>query len=309
MERRKTAFLCSRITPDAVNEAVGRWLEGLSPDADCVMCGNHSPMERVVFDRLLKNKIPAILVLAEALHEWWDEQISTALREGRLLIITHCDDDVHTVSSHSAFDRNILMLSIADSIVVGFCNKGGNLERVLVGYDNVTYLFAEQEEHKRKTVLGSLSQHSGNKESHLKNNGFWSRTHSFANGDVTIELNGYGKETYLKIVQKDDSSSNDGLGERLTFSRLEFSNFYNALKHIRETFNASDDSHESVVIKSESGDVTVEFVPDDDCGTWTFTQGKLLVTKVLRSHTIKIKTSGFPAFCDLLGSAAQQWRL
>lgn len=297
------------MVPDAVSSAVGRWLDGLSPDADCVLCGNHSQIERLVFDRLLEDKIPAILVLAESLHEWWDSAIEIALREGRLLIITHCDDNVHSVSSRSAFDRNILMLNLADSTVIGFCKKGGNLERALVGFDNITYLFTEQEERRKRTVLGNISRRTESNDNHLKNNGLWSRTVSFESGDVTIELNGYGKETYLKIIQKNVNTPENNLGERLTFSRAEFAHFYNAIKQIKETFNASEDSHDSVTIKSESGDVAVDFVPDNDCGTWTFTQGKLLVTKTIRSYTIMIKTSDFPAFCALLSEAARQWRL
>ncbi|MCD8290089.1 MAG: hypothetical protein LUC91_01140 [Prevotella sp.] len=309
LERKKTVFLCSRMEPDAVRVAVEKWLDGLSPDVDCVMCGSHSQMERVVFERLLKDKIPAILVLAEALYDRWDAPIEAALREGRLLIITHCDDNVHSVSSRSAFDRNLLMLSLAENIVVGFCKKGGNLERVLVGFDNVTYLFVQQEKPKRKTVLGNISRHAESNGNSLNGNGLWSKSGSFENGNITIEVNGFGKETYLKIIQKDESSPNGSLGERLTFSRSEFASFYHAIKQIKDTFNASEESHDSVIIKSDSGDVTIDFIPDDNCGTWVFTQSKVLVNKALHRHTIKLQTTDFLAFYELLSSAASYWRL
>lgn len=97
-----------------------------------------------MFSSLLERKIPAILVLAEAMHEQWSEPVSEALGSGRLLIITHCGPEVHTVCARSAFDRNALMMALADEIVVGYCSKGGNLERGLAGYSNVRYLVGNQ---------------------------------------------------------------------------------------------------------------------------------------------------------------------
>ncbi len=290
---------------DAVTAAVNRWLGTLSVDTDCVMCGNHSPMERVVFERLLKDKIPAILVLAEALHEFWDVQVEAALREHRLLIITHCDAGVHTVTSRSAFDRNLLMLMLADKTVVGFCKKGGNLERVLAGFDNVTYLYQKQEENRKEAASDSISRHIG-KDNFLKEGGLWNRVGNFENGNVTVELNSYGKETYLKIIQESGSSSGN-LGERLTFDRREFADFHRAIRQLKETFNASEDTHDSIVVKSESGDVTVDFVPDDACGIFVMTQSKVLANKQLREHTIRIQAQDIPAFCELLGAVASQW--
>ena len=140
MQREKTAFVCSRKTPDGLEYLVGKWLLGLSDGRDCIMCGNQSPMERAVFTMLLQRKIPTILVLAEAMPSRWGDDVREALAAGRLLVITHCDASVHSVTARSAFDRNVLMLSLAQKIVVGCCTKGGKLERALAGFDNVEYL-------------------------------------------------------------------------------------------------------------------------------------------------------------------------
>ncbi len=309
LKRKKTAFLCSRMASEAVKNTVEMWLDGLSPDADCVMCGNHSPMERTVFQRLLDMKIPAILVLAEAMHDCWEAAIETALREERLLIVTHCDGDVHSVSSRSAFDRNMLMLLLADKIVVGYCQKGGNLERVLAGFDHVQYLFLLPEKDDLDNAADGMEQYGETKHNGLKDNDLWSRVGILSNGNVTVELNGFGKETYMKISHENGNSTKGGLGERLMFNRSEFANFYRAIRQIKESFNASDETYESVVVKSESGDVTIDFVPDEDLGMWVLTQSKLLVTNELRSHTIKICTSDLPTFYDLLVCAARNWGL
>ncbi|MEF2620670.1 MAG: hypothetical protein U0M48_00795, partial [Xylanibacter rarus] len=140
MQLRKIAFFCSRKEPFGLQAAVDRWIATLQPDKVCVMCGDQSPMEKHVFSSLLERKITAILVLAEAMHEQWSEPVSEALGSGRLLIITHCGLEVHTVCARSAFDRNALMMALADEIIVGYCSKGGNLERGLAGYSSVRYL-------------------------------------------------------------------------------------------------------------------------------------------------------------------------
>ena len=86
MQREKTAFVCSRKTPDGLEYLVGKWLLGLSPERDCVMCGNQSPMERAVFTTLLQRGIPTILCLAEAMPTLFGDDVRTALSEGSLLI-------------------------------------------------------------------------------------------------------------------------------------------------------------------------------------------------------------------------------
>jgi hypothetical protein len=136
----KTAFLCSRKTSARQRRAIRTWVESLSPDTDCLLCGNHSPMERAVFEQLLRRKIPTILLLAETFPPVWSADIADALDAGLLLVITHCDDAVHFVTYRSAADRNYLMLSLADRIIVGSCTPGGNLSRQLASFRNVTIL-------------------------------------------------------------------------------------------------------------------------------------------------------------------------
>lgn len=159
MQLRKTAFFCSRKEPSGLQTAVDRWIATLQQDKACVMCGDQSPMEKHVFSSLLERKIPVILVLAEAMHEQWSEPVSAALGSGQLLIITHCGPEVHTVCARSAFDRNALMMALADEIVVGYCSKGGNLERGLAGYSNVRYLVGNQDNRAKTKEL--LPQQGG----------------------------------------------------------------------------------------------------------------------------------------------------
>jgi len=136
----KTAFLCSRQTPKAHYDAILKWIHQLSPDKDCILCGNHSYMEQEVFTLLLQLKVPIILVLAEAMRTVWNNGIERALKENRILIITHCNATVHQVSQQSADERNQIILSLADSIVIGYCTKGGNIEKQISRLTNVKIL-------------------------------------------------------------------------------------------------------------------------------------------------------------------------
>lgn len=140
LQKRKTAFLCSRITPEKTQTAVLEWVNSLNQNSDCILCGNHSAMEHLVFELLLSKKIPTILVLAETFKDNWNNEIISALKENRLLIITHCDETVHFVSKQSAADRNLLILSLAENIVIGYSTPNGNIERQTENLHNVSIL-------------------------------------------------------------------------------------------------------------------------------------------------------------------------
>ena len=201
MQRTKTAFICSRKTPDGLEYLVGKWLLGLKPEADCVMCGNQSPMERAVFTTLLQRKIPVILALAEAMPSRFDADIENALLEERLLVITHCEPSVHNVTARSAFDRNILMLSLAQKIVVGYCSKGGNLERALAGFDNVEYLengqpWLKQSADGQKDVADGVGHNA--KQNPVKVD--WSRSIRLFRGMIFLDFMTNGAEKIFKIT-------------------------------------------------------------------------------------------------------------
>lgn len=140
MFREKTAFLCSRQIPGNKIEQVYNWANQLSPKENCIICGNHSPMEQAVFNILLDRKIPTILVLAEGMRNEWSEKITSALNSNRLLIITTCNENVHRVSYQSAYDRNNLILSLAAQIVIGYYTPKGNIDKQIAGKVNVTFL-------------------------------------------------------------------------------------------------------------------------------------------------------------------------
>ncbi|MGN1375692.1 MAG: hypothetical protein ACI4V5_03970 [Prevotella sp.] len=145
LDTRKIAFLCSRYAPRVTFLVVKEWIKAMSDMNFCIVCGAQSPVERQLYNLLLDIHKPVILVKAETLGDDCSIEEIEAMKEGRLLIVTHCDENVHRVSSESAFDRNRLILSIADTIVVGYSSSGGNLERLLQGRTDVTYLIEDND--------------------------------------------------------------------------------------------------------------------------------------------------------------------
>lgn len=143
LDTHKIAFLCSRYAPRVTSIVVEEWIKAMSDKNFCIVCGAQSPIERQLYNLLLDIGKPVILVKAETLSDDYTFEEIEAMKEGHLLIVTHCDENVHRVSSESAFDRNRLIVSMADSIVVGYCSSGGNLERLLQGKKDVTYLIED----------------------------------------------------------------------------------------------------------------------------------------------------------------------
>lgn len=139
LERRKTAFLCSQTTPSSVFPVIQRWAEGLDADM-CIVCGNESEVERMVFSIVLRRGIPAILLLSEALNCHFSKKIQSAIEDGRLLVGTHCNDDVHFTTRQSAIDRNRIIIDLSDEVVVGFSSENGEVARSTCHLANVKYI-------------------------------------------------------------------------------------------------------------------------------------------------------------------------
>ena len=74
------------------------------------------------------------------MKEEWSNHIKLALKEKRLLIVTACNSQVHRINHQSAYDRNEIILSFADHVIIGYCKPGGNIDRQISGKTNITFL-------------------------------------------------------------------------------------------------------------------------------------------------------------------------
>ena len=128
---KKTAFLCSRKCPAEVVIKSYEWAVGKKEKGECVITGNHSKIERDIFDILLKGRQPLILVLARCFYKKWDDKISKAINENRLLVMTPFDEKVKRISEQTAFKRNQVIIDNSDEVYIAYSQKGGMLDKLI----------------------------------------------------------------------------------------------------------------------------------------------------------------------------------
>lgn len=134
--RYKTAFLCSRKIPaNAVLKSYD-WAIEQRENKNCIISGFHSQIEKDVFDYLQKGEQAIILVLPRGLKKRWESDINRLFETDHFLIITSFGKSVKRITKETSLIRNKLMIELADKIVVGYKEPGGNLDRLLAGVEN-----------------------------------------------------------------------------------------------------------------------------------------------------------------------------
>jgi hypothetical protein len=127
----KTAFLCSQKCPAQVVLKSFDWAKQQREAGNCIVCGNHSQIEKDVFEILLKGKQPLILVLARGMKSSWESPIENAVKTNRLLIISAFDKEVKRVTRETAEMRNKEIIEMSDQLVAGYISPGGQLYKRL----------------------------------------------------------------------------------------------------------------------------------------------------------------------------------
>ena len=141
LQQNKVTFLCSRKCPAAVVLKSFDWAIEQRDKGTCVISGFHSRIEKDVLHYLLKGTQPVILALARCMMKKWSPEIKAALDANRLLIITRYADSVTHASEETCYQRNRLMMELADEIVIGYASPGGKLERLCVEYVGQTQTY------------------------------------------------------------------------------------------------------------------------------------------------------------------------
>lgn len=224
------------------------------------MCGDQSGMERHVFQELLRRKVPAVLVLAQAMPAVFAPDLQAAMQENRLLAITHCDSTVHWPTARSANDRNMLMIGMAAEVVVGCCTEGGNLWRQLSGAVNVMALFDEKNAcQQRQSYNGGFAcepaPHTLKPAQQQWKRRMWS-----VNKAITIELDTTGVEPSFRIWQVTDPYADGGRGSKIALSPKELVDFHEALGEVIIRIGDRNITEvRAAVVPSAGGNVTFDF--------------------------------------------------
>ena len=215
----KTAFLCSRKTPESQEKVIFDWVKQLNPVTDCILCGNFSEMEQKVFTLLLEYKIPTILVMPNAVAKRWDKDVEDALNEKRLLIFSIWGNQINDEVMCSSNDRNEVILLLADKTIIGYCREGGKIEKQITGKDNIEILPIKQASIKkcdRDLFNVQISSHSG---------------------EVYFDIKKDTQEDYLKITQSKYTGNNERRREKIFIARSELIEFRDAINKAIDYWN------------------------------------------------------------------------
>ena len=126
----KVAFLCSRNCPPVLEPLVRAWAAEQCANGVCVISGFHSRLEKKVLHYLLQGSQPIILALASGISKQIETQLQEPVAAGRLLTITRYAPSVTHPCEEKCYQRNRLMMELADEIVIAYAAPGGNLERL-----------------------------------------------------------------------------------------------------------------------------------------------------------------------------------
>lgn len=127
----KTAFLCSQKCPAEIVLKSYDWAKEQRAKGNCIVCGNHSQIEKDVFEILLKGKQPLILMLARGMKSRWEPAIDQAVKENRLLIISPFDTHVKRITRATAAIQNREIITLTHHICVGYVTPHGQLDNLL----------------------------------------------------------------------------------------------------------------------------------------------------------------------------------
>lgn len=141
MNREKTLFLCSKMTPIGLYSDVFKWTDSLT-DKDCIACFSSTDMESEVLKALLVAKVPTILFVMNRFTDENNIQIERALQENRMLIVVLRRDEPRGKGTTPRL-RNEYVLSICQHVVCGYINKNGSVFPMLAGRKNVVTLVDE----------------------------------------------------------------------------------------------------------------------------------------------------------------------
>jgi len=131
----KTAFLCSQKCPADIVLKSYDWAKQQRQKGNCVICGNHSQIEKDVFEILIKGKQPLILVLARGMKTRLQPDVENAVNDNRLLIVSPFDKAIKRVTRKTAEKRNDRIINISDKIIIGYKTENGQLDKLIMEKD------------------------------------------------------------------------------------------------------------------------------------------------------------------------------
>jgi len=126
--RRKVALICSVKCPGSMILQTYDLMRGLRNQSVTVISGFHSPMERECLDILLRGTCGIAICYARSLPKRTPTEYRQALKAGRLLMLSAFDDKQTRATKDTSAERNRLVASLADVVLVPYAAEGGKTE-------------------------------------------------------------------------------------------------------------------------------------------------------------------------------------
>lgn len=122
LDRPTVAFFASREVSPALRERALRWAEECCRSGRVVMSGFQSPLEKELFQFLLRARHPVIWGLGRSLYRRYGPEVEEALAEDRILIFAV--RNASRTGWQTAQARNYVVASLADEEVYAINEQG-----------------------------------------------------------------------------------------------------------------------------------------------------------------------------------------
>lgn len=135
----------------------------MSPPATKLKHGDGT--NKIIEPYLLKGNQPIILIEARGLKKKYEPDITNAINENRLLVITPFDKSITRITAATAMQRNEFMAELANEIFIAYAAPSGKLRNLIskIGRSGKSISTFDVEENKELIESGIIKYNQGRK--------------------------------------------------------------------------------------------------------------------------------------------------
>ena len=122
LDRPTVAFFASREVPSSLCKQALRWAAECCSSDRVVISGFQSPLEKELFQLLLRARHPVIWALGRSLYRRYPPEVQAAIDEGRILVFAV--RNTRRVGWHTAQVRNFTIASLSDESLYALHEQG-----------------------------------------------------------------------------------------------------------------------------------------------------------------------------------------
>jgi len=130
LKNRTLALLCSVKCPGSIILRTYDLMQDLRNENVTIISGFHSPMEKECLKILLRGTCGIVICYARSLPKHMPLEFKEPTNDGRLLLLSEYDDKHNRPTKEISTERNNLIASIADVLLVPYASPGGMVEEI-----------------------------------------------------------------------------------------------------------------------------------------------------------------------------------